>query len=177
MPELGRLSQDEFKTVLKIPVLVVLDNIRSFNNVGSIFRTADAFRIGKIYLCGFTPCPPHRDITKTALGASETVDWEYVASAQEICNQLKKSGYELVAVEQTQNASPLQSFEMVSDQKYVLIFGNEVDGVQDSLLEMCDKVIEVPQEGTKHSLNISVCFGIVAWEFFRKLRASTQRGR
>ena len=169
LEELGRVSIDQFKTVDKLPVCIVLDNIRSLHNVGSAFRTADAFRISKIFLTGITGCPPHREIQKTALGATESVPWEYVESTSVIVKKLQEAGYKIVIVEQTSESIPLQNFNPQTNQKYCLVFGNEVNGVSDDVLAFGDVALEIPQEGTKHSLNISVCLGIVVWQFFKKI--------
>lgn len=167
LEELGRISVEEFKASDKIPVVVVLDNIRSMHNIGSVFRTSDAFRIEKIYLCGITARPPHKEIRKTALGATESVNWEYVEDTIELISKLKKENYRMIAVEQTENSKSLVDFELKVDEKYAVIFGNEVDGVQQEVVNLSDYCIEIPQEGTKHSLNVSVCAGIVLWEFFK----------
>lgn len=167
LEELGRISVEEFKEVDKIPVVVVLDNIRSMHNIGSVFRTSDAFRIEKIYLCGITAKPPHKEIRKTALGATESVNWEYVEDTIELISKLKKENYQLIAVEQTESSKSLIDFDFKLDEKYAVIFGNEVDGVQQEVVNLSDNCIEIPQEGTKHSLNVSVCAGIVLWEFFK----------
>lgn len=169
LEELGRISTDAYKRVEKIPVVVLLDNVRSLHNVGSAFRTADAFRIEKIYLTGITGQPPHREIQKTALGATESVEWEYFISGSEIIQQLKIEGYSIIIVEQTTQSIALQTFEPAPDSKYCLVFGNEVDGVSDDIITFADLAIEIPQSGTKHSLNISVCIGIVIWEISKKL--------
>jgi len=166
MDELGRMSVDGFKQAEKNPVMVVLDNIRSMHNVGSVFRTADAFLAGGIYLCGYTPQPPHRDIHKTALGATETVDWLYFSSTKEAVLKLKQRGYKVYAIEQVENSIPLQQFNRGNDQ-VALVFGNEVEGVDEEVLPLCDGSIEIPQFGMKHSLNISVAAGIVLWEMVR----------
>lgn len=170
MPELKRLSVEELKTAPRNPVWVVLDSIRSRNNVGSVFRTADAFRIGGIYLCGHTPIPPHRDIFKTALGATETVPWEYHKDIHQLLETLgAEPNTEIWAVEQTHNSTPLQHFPLFPpEKKIVLIFGNEVSGVSDEALQHCVGCFEIPQWGNKHSLNISVSAGIVLWEALRK---------
>ena len=168
LEELGRISVDEFKAAEKLSVCIVLDNVRSLHNVGSAFRTADAFRIEKIYLTGITGTPPHREIHKTALGATESVPWEYVEQPAQIVKKLKDEGYKIIVVEQTTASIPLQKFEPNQDQKYCLVFGNEVNGVSEPAIEFADMALEIPQEGTKHSLNISVCLGIVVWEIFRK---------
>ena len=169
LEELGRISVDEFKDAEKLPVCILLDNVRSLHNVGSAFRTADAFRIEKIFLTGITGTPPHREIQKSALGATESVAWEYVEHATEAVKAIKAAGYEIVIIEQTTSSKPIQEFVPVSGKKYCLVFGNEVDGVSDAVLLLGDQATEIPQTGTKHSLNISVCLGIVTWEFFRKL--------
>lgn len=168
MEELGRLSVEEFKRSGKLPVVVILDNVRSMHNVGSVFRTADAFLLEGIRLCGYTPRPPHRDIQKTALGATETVQWEYAETTAEAVSALKEQGYQVWAVEQTQGSIPLQDFAPAVHEKVALIFGNEVEGVDHEALALCDGAIEIPQWGTKHSLNVSVAAGIVLWEI-RKL--------
>ncbi|MFZ5553614.1 MAG: RNA methyltransferase [Bacteroidota bacterium] len=170
LTELNRLSTEEFHRVEKNPLVVVLDNIRSHHNVGSIFRTADAFRIEKIILCGFTPVPPHREIHKTALGATDTVKWEYMEKTMDAVVQLKLAGYKVYAVEQAENSTMLDHFPEIKGEKTAVVFGHEVNGVGQEVMDSCDGVIEVPQQGTKHSLNISVCAGIVMWELFCKLR-------
>jgi 23S rRNA (guanosine2251-2'-O)-methyltransferase len=169
LEELGRISIDQFKVVDKLPVCIVLDNIRSLHNVGSAFRTADAFRVEKIFLTGITGTPPHREIQKTALGATESVPWEYVEKPSTIVGKLKSEGYLIVIVEQTSESIALQKFDPLVNQKYCLIFGNEIHGVSDDVISLGDVALEIPQEGTKHSLNISVCLGIVVWEIFRKV--------
>ena len=170
LEELGRITIDEFKEAEKIPVCFVLDNVRSLHNVGSAFRTADSFRIEKIYLTGITGTPPHREIQKTALGATESVAWEYVENSAKAVLDLKNQGFTIIAIEQTTDSRPLQKFVPEKNQKYCLVFGNEVDGVSDEVIGLADIALEIPQTGTKHSLNISVCLGIVAWEFFRKTK-------
>lgn len=167
--ELGRISVDEFRESLKIPVCILLDNVRSLHNVGSAFRTADAFRIEKILLTGITGVPPHREIHKTALGATESVAWEYVEDPAMAAKNLRAEGYKVVVVEQTSASIPLQDFVPQKTDKYCLVFGNEVNGVSESVIEHGDIALEIPQAGTKHSLNISVCVGIIAWEIFRKI--------
>lgn len=167
MDELDRLSVDEFKQAPKNPFMVVLDNIRSMHNVGSVFRTADAFLAEGICLCGYTPQPPHRDIHKTALGATETVDWIYFPTTLEAVKALKERGYKIFAVEQAEGSILLQKFTG-TDQKIALVFGNEVKGVNADVLPLCDGCIEIPQLGMKHSLNISVAAGIVMWELVRR---------
>lgn len=164
LEELGRISVSEFKEVEKLPVCIVLDNVRSLHNVGSAFRTADAFRIEKIFLTGITGTPPHREIHKTALGSTESVAWEYVEKTETIISQLKESGYKIIAVEQTTESVSLQDFKIQTAEKYAFVFGNEVDGVSEEAIALADGAIEIPQSGTKHSLNISVCLGIVMWE-------------
>lgn len=166
MDELGRMSVDEFKQATKNPVMIVLDNIRSMHNTGSVFRTADAFLAEGICLCGYTPQPPHRDIHKTALGATETVDWMYFPTTLEAVQALKERGYRVYAVEQTEGSISLEKF-ISSDEKIAVIFGNEVEGVNAEVLPLCDGFIEIPQLGMKHSLNISVAAGIVLWEIIR----------
>jgi 23S rRNA (guanosine2251-2'-O)-methyltransferase len=167
MTELNRKTVNEFKESAKIPVIVVLDNIRSMHNVGSVFRTADAFLLEAIYLCGYTPRPPHRDIQKTALGATETVEWKYFKTAKEAISILRDRGYAIVAVEQVAQSIPLQDISFKQNDKLAVIFGNEVEGVEEGLLTLCDGCIEIPQLGMKHSLNISVAAGIVLWEIIR----------
>ena len=166
MDELNRKSVHEFKEAEKMPVVVVLDNIRSMHNVGSVFRTADAFLLRGIYLCGYTPQPPHRDIHKTALGATETVEWKYAETTVEAVQRLKDDGYQVYAVEQVQNSIPLHQFDM-NQYPVAVVFGNEVSGVEEAVLKLCDGSIEIPQLGMKHSLNISVAAGIVLWELVR----------
>ncbi len=166
--ELDRLDVDGFKLAQKTPVVIVLDNIRSLNNIGSVFRTADAFLIEKIYLCGITATPPHKDIRKTALGATESVDWEYGESTLQLVAKLKLEGYTVLAIEQTENAYMLNEFNIQTSKKYALIFGNEVKGVDQVVVNACDGVLEIPQFGTKHSLNISVSVGVVIWDFWSK---------
>jgi tRNA G18 (ribose-2'-O)-methylase SpoU len=169
LEELGRISVDEFKEADKLSVCIVLDNVRSLHNVGSSFRTADAFRIEKIYLTGITGTPPHREIQKSALGATESVAWEYVENSAEAVKNIKVAGYEIIIIEQTTTSKPIHMFMPAAGKKYCLVFGNEVEGVSESVLVYGDQALDIPQSGTKHSLNISVCLGIVAWEFFRKL--------
>ena len=166
--ELNRLDIEGFKQAEKIPVIVVLDNIRSLNNIGSVFRTSDAFLIKKIYLCGITARPPHKDIHKTALGATESVGWRYFNTTLEAINSLKKNNVCIVSIEQVENAIPLHKFEIDPGKTYALVFGNEVKGVQQDIVNQSDYCIEIPQFGTKHSLNISVSTGIVLWEFVKK---------
>lgn len=163
MDELGRLSAEEAKATSKLPLVVVLDNVRSMHNVGSVFRTSDAFRMERIILCGYTPQPPHRDIHKTALGATETVAWQYAPSNLDAVMNLKRQGFKLVAVEQTTNSISLPAFQWDGAMPLAVIFGNEVEGVNDEVLALCDAAIEIPQYGMKHSLNISVAAGIVLY--------------
>ncbi|WP_296699485.1 RNA methyltransferase [Algoriphagus sp.] len=170
MDELERLSLEEYKEVKKSPIVIVLDNIRSLNNVGSAFRTGDAFRIKKIYLCGITGTPPHRDIQKTALGATDSVEWSYSESTVEAINSLKKEGYKICALEQVDQSIFLNEFQPSQDDKIALVFGNEVFGVEEEVLQACDHVLEIPQLGTKHSLNISVTLGIAVWDLMVKLK-------
>lgn len=166
--ELDRVSEEEFKVQKKFPIVVVLDEIRSLSNVGTFFRTADAFNIEKIYLCGITATPPHREIQKTALGATETVDWEHAVSTLEVVKLLKQNGYTVCSIEQTEKTLLLDRVANLTDEKYALVFGNEVNGVDQSVIDASDYVLEIPQFGTKHSLNVSVCAGIVLWEFAKK---------
>ena len=168
--ELDRVSKEEFKTIDKTPLVVVLDNIRSLNNVGSVFRSSDAFKLEKIYLCGVTATPPNAEIHKTALGAEDSMEWEYEEDTKSVVAKLKQEGYKIFAVEQVQNSIMLDRVELDKANKYVLILGNEVKGVQQEVVDMCDFAVEIPQFGTKHSLNVSVAAGIVIWEFFKKLQ-------
>ncbi|MEM8908528.1 MAG: RNA methyltransferase [Bacteroidota bacterium] len=165
---LNRLSIPEFKAQSKTPIVLVLDNIRSALNVGSAFRTADAFALEQIYLCGITAQPPHREILKTAIGATDSVEWVYVDETLQAIETLRAAAYQIVAVEQAEASVSLEQFAVAPDQKYALVFGNEVKGVSDAVMTQVDQCIEIPQFGTKHSLNISVCLGIVVWELFRK---------
>lgn len=167
MPELNRLSLTEYQEVEKLDVIIVLDNVRSLSNIGSFFRTADAFRIGEIFLCGITACPPHREIHKTALGAEDSVRWRYFDTTEDACKYLKENNYVINAVEQIENSVMLNDY--VSVERSAYIFGNEVDGVDDEVLPYCDSAIEIPQEGTKHSLNVSVSAGIVMYHLFNSL--------
>ena len=168
--ELGRVSIDDFKKQDKLPLVVVLDNVRSMHNIGSIFRTSDGFAIEKIYLCGITAQPPHREIEKTALGATQSIDWIYTADISEAINELKAAGYILIAIEQAENSIMLNDFQPKASEKYALIFGNEVNGVSDEAMKLIGTCIEIPQFGTKHSFNIVVSAGIVLWDFFAKLK-------
>ncbi len=167
--ELNRISIDAFKSAVKTPIIIVLDNIRSLNNIGSVFRTADAFLIEAIYLCGITAQPPHRDIQKTALGATESVEWKYFNTTIEALKELKEMNYKIAAVEQTKNSIHLNDFYFNKNEKIALIFGNEVNGVEQEVINLSDSVIEIPQYGTKHSLNISVSVGVVIWDLLNKI--------
>lgn len=168
--ELERKSAEEFKLADKSPLIIVLDDIRSLNNIGSVFRTADAFLVEKIFLCGITATPPNKDITKTALGATDSVAWEYMNSALEVIQKLRSEGVEIISIEQAEDATSLLDFEITPNKKYALVFGNEVKGVSQEVVTASTHVVEIPQYGTKHSLNISVSAGIVVWEFFRKIK-------
>ena len=170
MDELNRLSVEEFKNIKKSSIIVVLDNVRSLHNVGSFFRTADAFQIEKIYLCGITATPPNKEIHKTALGATETVAWEHNKNIIEVIENLKKDNIEVYAIEQVENSISLESFCPKKDTTYALVFGNEVYGVSQEAIKICNGSIEIPQLGTKHSLNISVSAGIVIWDLFQKIK-------
>ncbi|NNE32504.1 MAG: RNA methyltransferase [Winogradskyella sp.] len=167
--ELDRLEISEFKSAEKSPIIIILDNIRSLNNIGSVFRTSDAFLIEKIYLCGITAKPPHNDIRKTALGSTETVDWEYIENTMDIIESLKLKDIRIVSIEQAENATMLNEFTPQTNTKYAFVFGNEVKGVAQNVVNASDYVIEIPQYGTKHSLNISVSCGILIWDVFSKL--------
>jgi len=172
LDELNRLSVDEFKLAVKNSIVVVLDNVRSMNNIGSVFRTCDAFLAERVFLCGITATPPHKDIYKTALGATESVDWQYFETTEQAIQKLKQENYFIVAVEQAEGSIPLNKFMPNRSTKYALVFGHEVNGVQQSIVDMADCCLEIPQEGTKHSINISVSAGIVLWDFFAKLKNS-----
>lgn len=167
--ELHRISPEEFRKAYKLPLVIILDNVRSLHNVGSVFRTSDAFRIEKIYLCGITATPPNREIHKTALGAEDSVDWEYAGDTLEIISRLQAENYRIYAAEQTENSISLDTFVLNPRHKYALIFGNEVKGVQQEAIDRSEGCIEIPQFGTKHSFNISVSVGIVLWELTRPL--------
>ena len=169
--ELGRITVQVFKAVPKTPLIVVLDNIRSLNNIGSVFRTSDAFLIEKIYLCGISATPPNKDIHKTALGATESVAWEYVEDTLVLVEKLKKENINVLAIEQVENSTKLNSFFPDKNQKYAIVMGNEVKGVQETVVNAADLCIEIPQLGTKHSLNISVTTWIVLWDLFQKLNS------
>ncbi|MBD1366430.1 RNA methyltransferase [Mucilaginibacter sp. ZT4R22] len=169
LDELNRATVEEFKEQEKLPVVVVLDNVRSMHNIGSIFRTSDALAATAVYLCGITAQPPHREIEKTALGATQSVTWEYFADTLQAIEKLRADGYQIVAIEQAENSTMLNEFMPAADKKYALIFGNEVNGVSDEAMQVIDTCIEIPQFGTKHSFNIVVSAGIVLWDFFAKL--------
>lgn len=176
MDELGRKTVEEFKQASKNPVVAVLDNIRSMHNVGSVFRTADAFLAEGVVLCGYTPQPPHRDIHKTALGATETVDWIYTATTVEAVQQLKAEGYRILGIEQTEGSISLETYTPVPGEKIAVVFGNEVEGVDQEVLKQCDGCLEIPQLGMKHSLNISVAAGIVLWKLSEQRIIDLKRG-
>ncbi len=167
--ELNRISVDEFKSANKTPIIIVLDNVRSLNNIGSVFRTADAFLIEAVYLCGITAKPPHREIQKTALGATETVEWKYFESTLKAINELKENNYKIISIEQAENSTILNEFVLDENEKLAVIFGNEVKGVEQEVVDLSNHVIEIPQHGNKHSLNISVSVGIVIWDLYRKI--------
>lgn len=169
MKELNRLTIEEFKTAEKLPVVIVLDNIRSQNNIGSVFRTADAFRLQGVYLCGITATPPHREIHKTALGATESIDWHYAATTLQAVNELLSAGYTILAVEQTDESIKLSDYRPPEGEKFAIIFGNEVNGIEDEILPLVHGCLEIPQYGTKHSINVAVVVGIVIWEFFNRI--------
>lgn len=169
--ELERLSTEEFRNSPKIPLVVVLDNVRSMHNIGSVFRSSDAFRVEAIMLCGITATPPHKDIHKTALGATESVYWEYHEDTLEALQKLRSQGYILIGIEQTEESQMLQDLTIDADARYAVIFGHEIRGVEQEVINQCDRYIEIPQFGTKHSLNISVCAGVVIWEFYKILQA------
>ena len=169
LSELNRLSVDDFKDAHKFPYCLILDDIRSLNNVGSVFRTADAFRAQKLYLCGITGQPPHRDITKTALGATESVVWEHISDVVNLIQQLKTNGWIIAAVEQAEGSTSLSDFIPEPNKPHAFVLGNEVTGVRDEVVQLADIVLEIPQFGTKHSLNIAVSAGIVCWDFLQKM--------
>ena len=170
LEELNRIDVETFKQTEKIPLVVVLDNIRSMHNVGATFRTADAFLVQKIILCGITSQPPHREIHKAALGATESVDWSHESDINTAINDLKSQGFEILGIEQTSKSVMISDFTINKDKKYAVILGNEVEGISDEALSSVDTFIEIPQLGTKHSLNVSVCGGIVMWEFAKALK-------
>ncbi len=168
--ELDRLSVTDFKLTEKIPVVVVLDNVRSLNNIGSVFRTSDAFLIDRVLLCGITAQPPHKDIRKTALGATDSVNWEYYCEAKDAVMSLKNEGFTIVSVEQTEESVGLDNFRLTRENKYAFVFGHEIKVVQQDIVDQSDLSLDIPQFGTKHSLNISVCVGMVLWEVHKQLR-------
>lgn len=168
--ELSRLSTEDFRKADKSPISIILDNVRSLNNIGSVFRTADAFLVEKIYLCGITATPPHKDIHKTALGATESVEWDYYKNTIDAVSTVIKKGYTAVAVEQTVGSISLNDIKIDPHKKYAFVFGHEVRGVDQQVVDICDFCLDIPQFGTKHSLNISVSAGVVLWEVFRQLR-------
>ena len=167
--ELNRLNLEEFKKKKKVPIIIVLDNVRSAHNVGSIFRTSDAFLIEKIMLCGICPVPPKNEIRKTALGATESVDWEYFNDSSECIKRLTEKGYKIISIEQADNATDLNNYSVEKFKKIALVFGNEINGVCDNIINLSDDVIEIPQRGTKHSFNVSVSVGIILWDISRKI--------
>lgn len=169
LDELNRLSVNAFKAIEKFPYCLILDDIRSLNNVGSVFRTADAFRAAKLYLCGITGQPPHRDITKTALGATESVVWEHMPDVVAVVRQLQADGWIIAAIEQADGSTSLSDFRPQPDKRYAFVLGNEVTGVREEIIQLADLVVEIPQFGTKHSLNIAVTAGIVCWDFLQKI--------
>ena len=169
MDELNRVTTEEFKAQEKIPLVVVMDNVRSMYNVGSVFRTCDAFSVERLLLCGITACPPHKEIAKTALGATESVEWKHYGMTTEAVAELKQLGYKVFAVEQVDTSVMLDRLEVPVTEKTAIVLGNEVFGVNDEVLALCDGAIEIPQNGTKHSLNVSIAGGIVIWEFFKKM--------
>ena len=171
--ELGRVGIDDFKKQGKLPLVVILDHVRSMHNIGSIFRTSDGFAIEKIYLCGITAQPPHREIEKTALGATQSIEWAYSADVCDAIKELKNDGYTIIAIEQAENSTMLNNYDPDNSKKYALIFGNEVNGVSDEAMKLIDTCIEIPQFGTKHSFNIVVSAGIVLWDFFAKLKLNS----
>lgn len=166
--ELERVSEDEFKEQEKFPISIILNDIRSLSNIGTFFRTADAFNVEKIYLCGITATPPHREIQKTALGATDSVEWEHRASIEELVKELKADGVHVCSIEQTEKTTMLQDIHSLKGEQFALVFGNEVNGVDQGVIDASDTIVEIPQFGTKHSLNVSVCAGIVMWEFTKR---------
>ena len=169
--ELNRISAEQFKEAKKLPLIVVLDNVRSQYNVGSVFRTSDAFRVESIYLCGISATPPHQEIHKTALGAEDTVEWKYFKNTIEAIKKLKEAGYFIYSIEQVEGSVMLQDLQLDNTKKYAVVLGNEVKGVQQEVVNLSDGCIEIPQFGTKHSLNVSTTAGIVIWDFFKKMQA------
>ncbi len=172
MTELNRLSVEEFRETAKTPLAIVLDNVRSANNVGSVFRTSDAFALEGLHLCGITACPPQKDIRKTALGASDSVTWTHWKETSMAIEHLKSEGYKVIAIEQAEGSIALQDFEVEVGGKYAVVFGHEVKGVSEEVMELVDACIEIPQFGTKHSLNIAVSVGVIVWDLFAKIRFS-----
>jgi 23S rRNA (guanosine2251-2'-O)-methyltransferase len=170
LDDLNRVSIEEFKEQEKLPVVVVLDNVRSMHNIGSVFRTGDGFAVEGVYLCGITAQPPHREIEKTALGATQSVSWKHFETTLDAVASLRAEGYKIIAIEQASGSTMLNTFKPATDEKYALIFGNEVNGVSDEVMAQIDQCIEIPQFGTKHSFNIVISAGIVLWDFFAKLR-------
>ena len=170
LEELGRVGVEDFKSQEKLPLVVILDNVRSMHNIGSIFRTSDGFAVEKIYLCGITAQPPHREIEKTALGATQSIDWVHYENVTDAISDLRSAGYTIIGIEQAENSIMLTDHKPIHTEKYALIFGNEVQGVSDEAMKMIDTCIEIPQFGTKHSFNIVVSAGIVLWDFFSKLQ-------
>ena len=168
--ELNRISAEEFKKADKLPLVVILDNVRSLHNIGSVFRTSDAFRVECIYLCGITATPPHPEMHKTALGAEFTVDWKYVNNAVEAVDNLRQEGYIVFSIEQAENSIMLENIQLEQGRRYAVVLGNEVKGVQQEVIDHSDGCIEIPQYGTKHSLNVSVTAGIVIWDLFKQLK-------
>ena len=170
MQQLGRISVDQYKSSEKSPLIIIADNVRSMHNVGSIFRTSDAFLVEKIYLCGITPTPPHREIQKTALGATESVDWQYAENTLDVINELKKEGWTILALEQTTNSVMLDELKVEKGEKIAIVLGNEVEGVNQEVINLCHKTVEIPQFGTKHSFNVSVSCGIMLWQVYLCLK-------
>lgn len=170
--EMGRMNQEEFKQAEKMPLIVVLDDVRSMYNVGSVFRTSDAFRVEAIYLCGITACPPHAEIHKTALGAEDTVEWKHFDNTMEAVKKLKEDGYYIYSIEQCEGSTMLQTLQIEPQKKYAVILGNEVKGVKQEVVDNSDSCLEIPQFGTKHSLNVSTTAGMVIWEFAKQLIVS-----
>jgi len=166
LKELNRVNLDEYKKAEKLPIIIVLDNIRSMSNIGSIFRTSDAFKVESIHLCGITSKPPHREIRKTALGATESVAWQYFTNTMDSIQELKKNGYQIISIEQVKNSTMLQDYQPNSNQKIALVVGNEVNGVEQEVIDASDLCLEIPQYGTKHSLNVSISAGLVIWHVF-----------
>lgn len=168
--EMQRLSKEAFKEAGKLPLIVVLDDIRSLHNVGSVFRSSDAFRLEGVYLCGITACPPAAEIHKTALGAEDSVDWKYFSSAEKAVATLQQQGVKVFAVEQAEGSTSLSDLQLSANERYAVVLGNEVKGVKQEVVDLCDNCLEIPQYGTKHSLNVSVAAGIVLWEFCKALQ-------